>query len=105
IQNIFGSTTAEAEIPGRYLLPGRTRAIPIEALGDDSFFARNFRFGIYSATILLSVPGSDVPLVDTITFWAFPWKTAFVALWLVVLFIFFRKRIWAAGRVLVKKRA
>lgn len=103
IQNIFGQSVARADLPARILLPNRTRNIDIEVFQDESFFSRNFRFGPYSAIMVLNVPGSDQPLVEQIRFWAFPWKTIIVILWIGAVLIILRKRIWAAGKTLFSK--
>jgi hypothetical protein len=103
IQNIFGQSVARADLPARILLPNRTRNIDIEVFQDESFFSRNFRFGPYSAMMVLNVPDSDQPLVEQIRFWAFPWKTIIVMLWIGAVLIILRKRIWAAGKILFSK--
>ena len=103
IQNMFGQSIARADLPAKFLLSNRTRNIDIEVFQDESFFGRNFRFGPYSAIMVLNVPGSDQPLVEQIRFWAFPWKIIIAILWIGAALIILRKRIWAAGKALFSK--
>ena len=100
IQNMFGQSVARADLPERFLLPNRTRNIDIKVFQDESFFGRNFRFGPYSAIMVLNVPGSETPIIEQLRFWAFPWKTIIVILWIGALLIISRRRIWAAGKAL-----
>ena len=100
IHNIFGKSIARADLPERFLLPNRTRNIDVKVFQDESFFARNFRFGPYLATMVLNIPGKDQPVVENIRFWAFPWKTIIVILWIAAILIILRKRIWGAGKAL-----
>lgn len=104
IKNIFGRTVARAEFPNRILIPNRTRTIDLEILETDaSFFKRNLHFGPYSAIAVLNVPESDIPVVQRIDFWLFPWKLLLLTfLPLATLFIL-RRRLWLAFRILLRK--
>lgn len=102
IQNVFGQSIARADIPARYLLPGRTRSFDIEVLREQSFWERNTRFGPYSATMLLTVPGSDTPIVEHITFWVFPYKTLLFSIFFVVSLVLFRGRMVRAARMFAR---
>lgn len=89
VKNIFGRVVAKSELPGRYLMPNRTRSVDVELIKPDvdpnaSLLARNSKavlqflrvnsyFGPYSATMTLFVPNSQ-PIVETINFWVIPWK-------------------------------
>lgn len=107
VENVFGRTVAEAEIPNRFLLPDRTRPIetiilPPPETESLSFINRfikkagyslktNTYFGPYTAIVTLSVPG-EVPVVESVNFWVIPWQ-----FWLILSFI-------ATGMTLIVKR-
>ncbi|OGY61103.1 MAG: hypothetical protein A3I33_00905 [Candidatus Colwellbacteria bacterium RIFCSPLOWO2_02_FULL_45_11] len=90
INNIFGRTVASRALPGRILIPNRTRSIEIPVLtspdvSDLSFFERAFKsmayklrtntyFGPYNAVAILSVPENDLPVVKSVSFWVIPWQ-------------------------------
>jgi len=67
--------------------PDKTTAIPT---GQDEFIAKqsrnpltNFRFGEYTAHLLITYPdnfGRDVPIESTLTFWVIPWRMLLVLL-------------------------
>jgi len=89
IKNIFGRTVASAQLPGKYLLPERTRPIdtiilPPPEVESLSFLVRaakrfgyniktNTYFGPYSAILTLSIPG-ETPIVESVNFWVIPWQ-------------------------------
>jgi hypothetical protein len=98
IKNIFGRTVEKANLPGRYLLPKRSRNIDIAVLPPPQierlpFLSRLLReigyslktntyFGPYSATMTLIIP-EGLPIVETVNFWVVPWKFLLVILLLV----------------------
>ncbi|HEY2003913.1 MAG TPA: hypothetical protein VGH44_02250 [Candidatus Saccharimonadia bacterium] len=67
--------------------PDKTSAI---SSGEDDFIAKqsrnpltNFRFGEYTAHLLITYPdnfGHDVPMESTLTFWVIPWRMLLVVL-------------------------
>ena len=103
VKNMFGTKIAEAELPKKIMMPGRVRSFDVELIGEESFWQRNFRIGPYSATMLLSVPGRDNPVVRTMTFWTFPWKVMSLVVIMLLLITEFRKRIFKAIKVLTSK--
>jgi hypothetical protein len=98
IQNVFGQSIARAEVPTRYLLPGRTRSFDIAVLHEQSFWGRATRFGPYSATMVLAIPGRDTPVVEYATFWVFPWKTLLAGIFVALAILFLQRRVVRAAR-------
>lgn len=88
IKNMLGRTVARADIPEKYLVPNRSRSIDMKVVDGLSFWGKNFRFGPYRAVMTLDMPDSDKPVVETIRFWIFPWKTI-TALLLIAGFVVF----------------
>ncbi len=120
IRNAFGQQVVLAALPERYLLPGRTRAIPLTILppppsgGGWEFFRRlaydivqQTYMGPYTATIRLQVPG-QADVVSTVGFWIIPWKfwlSVFVVLAAIIFFTTkFRRRFGLAWQALVRGR-
>lgn len=102
IKNMLGQTVAKAELPPRYLLPNRNRSFDIQVIeGEESFWRRNTYFGPYTAVMVLNIPESDTPVIMQEKFWVFPWKTVLLLVFLAVILLLLRKRLWGAIRVLV----
>jgi hypothetical protein len=123
IKNIFGMTVNKIDLPGRYLLPNKSRNIEVTVLpppetqnlpllsriAKNSLFRlkNNTYFGPYSATMILSVP-ENVPVVESINFWIIPWRFILVLTILVLGIVFivknFGKRIKSALAVLFRRK-
>ena len=123
VKNIFGRTVAEAELPGKFLLPNRTRPIetiilPAPTTEDLPFLSRTFKsitynlktntyFGPYSAIITLSIPG-NTPVVESVNFWVVPWQfwliVGVISAGLVLIFRRGRGRFTLALKVLIERK-
>lgn len=125
VYNAFGKKAAEAEVPRKTILPGKTRQFPVEFSPEtpdqlkwlpaviSDFLAQNFFFGKYRAVLELEakspvVEGFFKPnFLTTLTFFSLPWKfwlLFIVSFVLLTIFIIkFRKRIKAALSILVKR--
>ncbi|MEX2144838.1 MAG: hypothetical protein WD712_00445 [Candidatus Spechtbacterales bacterium] len=104
IHNMFGVEVARGELPKKIMLPNRTRAFDITVQNEGGFLARNFNLGPYTATMVLEVPDSASPIVETIHFWAFPWKALLASLFAIVVVVIFHRRVWLAARVLISRK-
>lgn len=104
IKNMLGQTVAKAELPPRYLLPGRNRSFDIQVIEEEeSFWKRNTYFGPYTAIMVLNIPESETPVVIREKFWVFPWKTVSSTLFMLAILFVLRRRIWGAGKVLLRR--
>ena len=102
MKNVFGKQVARVELPARYLLPNRNRSFDIEVIKEtQSFWQRHSFFGPYTATLVLNIPGQEIPAVMREKFWVFPWKEALAALFIFGLFALLRGRIWKSGKALL----
>lgn len=114
IYNIFGKKVGETEIPKRTVLPGKTRAFPVEFSPEipaelkwlpasiSNFLVQNFFVGKYQAKLELQ---PNAPAV--LTFFSFPWKfwLSFILIFGLLIFstLKYRKRIKAALKILLSK--
>ena len=121
IKNLFGKTVALIKIPEKFLLPNRTRSIPITVVTPPpeqsksnilySIFyilQQQTYLGPYTATLTLNVPsesGGVEPISESINFWIIPWKfwLSLIVLSALCLFVIFkiRKRIKPALSTLI----
>jgi hypothetical protein len=106
IQNMFGLQVARAELPKKYLLPNRTRSVDVQAAGNgDLGLLQKIPFvGKYTAIMVLDIPERADPIIAQFSFWVFPWKEVFAVLFVSALFLLLHRRLWRAGKVLVRGR-
>lgn len=94
ITDMFGRKTA-VDIEPRNVLPGAIRIIP--ALLKDKLL-----IGRYHANLILAYGSHNQNIYASTEFWAFPVRYALMLLAVLVVLIFFRKRLFRAVRILVK---
>ncbi|OHA47886.1 MAG: hypothetical protein A2806_02505 [Candidatus Terrybacteria bacterium RIFCSPHIGHO2_01_FULL_48_17] len=87
VHNTFGAKVAEAELAATTILPGKIRKFPIMLSQTNvpllpSFAERQLALGRYRATVVLEGAGEEEPLVQTLSYWIFPWP-GFLMLFLV----------------------
>jgi hypothetical protein len=107
IQNMFGAQVARAELPKKYLLPNRTRSVDVQAADNGKLgFMQKVPFvGKYTAIMVMDVPESTEPIIAQFSFWVFPWKEVFATLFVLALLLLLHRRLWRAGKALVRGRA
>lgn len=102
IKNLFGQTVSLIKIPEKFLLPNRTRSIPIEVITPPSdqstvlssmfsVLQQQTYLGPYTATLTLNVPsrnGGVEPISESINFWIIPWKFWLVVIGIALLIVF-----------------
>ncbi len=97
VTDIFGRQTAEIRLEAKNVIPGAVRRIETE------WPEKWLWAGKYTA-VLTGTYGSDdldFPL-QSITFWAFPWKAGLILLIILIFFILTRKRWLTALKILIK---
>ncbi|OGZ61251.1 MAG: hypothetical protein A2919_01410 [Candidatus Spechtbacteria bacterium RIFCSPLOWO2_01_FULL_43_12] len=104
IHNMFGAEVARGELPRKIMMPNRIRSMDILAESTGGFLSRHFNLGPYTATMVLEVPGNGEPIVETIHFWAFPWKVLSATTFILLLVIIIRRRIFGAMKALVYRK-
>jgi hypothetical protein len=111
VKNMFGRVVKVIDLPSRYLIPNRTRTIPIGIESDSErsrgffasvgqFLSDHFYFGPYTATLLLQVPLNsidDLPdansyVRESVRFWVFPWKLLLIFAVIIFAIRFFWRR-------------
>ncbi|OGL60672.1 hypothetical protein A3H10_02075 [Candidatus Uhrbacteria bacterium RIFCSPLOWO2_12_FULL_46_10] len=110
IKNLFGQTVSLIKIPEKFLLPNRTRSIPITVITPPTeqsksnilysifyILQQQTYLGPYTATLTLNVPSSNggvEPISESINFWIIPWKfwSAVIIIALLIAFIILKLR-------------
>jgi hypothetical protein len=119
IYNIFGKKVGETEVPKMTILPGKTRAFPVEFSPEipekfkwlpasiSNFLVQNFFVGKYRAALQLRETDAeqDAKLRESLVFWALPWKFWLPLLIMLVVLMYFgikyRERIKLAAKTLI----
>ena len=109
-----GKVIGETEIRKTTILPGKTRQIPVDFNPEipaivqklpgplSDIISKNLFFGKYCALLTLNI--EDTTTEEEIEFWIFPWKLFLVIPFMLAIIILMRKRIWQAGRAVLRKR-
>ncbi len=114
IESWTGRTVKEIALPGKYMLPGKTRTIeiPLSVSEEGGLFKRigqyiadNAYLGKYTATLILNYPdaGEGVGFATetftqkSVSFWIFPWKFILIVAGIAGLITIFVKRF--GGRI------
>ena len=114
IYNIFGKKVGETEVPKMTILPGKTRAFPVEFSPEipeklkwlpasiSEFLVQNTSLGKYKAVVALEIPSQK--LETETQFWALSWRIFLPSLFLIIGLILIRRRIVAATKALLDVR-
>ncbi|MDO8601738.1 MAG: hypothetical protein Q7R62_01220 [bacterium] len=129
IRSWTGRTVKNIPLPGKYMLPGKTRTLEIPLTGErdgESIFSRvggylkdSAYLGRYTATLVLNYPQTGVPgevgftsgtfTEKTIKFWIFPWRLMLLIIICVALITLlvkrFGRRVRRAFRIILRGRA
>lgn len=112
MRNWWGTLIKSIPLPGRYLLPDRTRSLAISFTehGEDenlfegavSYVKDSTYFGRYTATLILQYPDSSrgdqsgftggTVVSETVSFWVFPWKLMLIVAGILALLTIFVKQ-------------
>jgi len=116
ILNWRGKAVGETNVSETTILPGKIRRFPVEfkpTLPEklekylpktiSSFISQNLLIGKYRAQLVLAAENDKIE--QDIVFWAFPWKIILVALLLSMIVFLMRKRIIAAGKILISPKS
>ena len=114
IYNFFGKKVGETEVPKMTILPGKTRAFPVEFSPEipeklkwlpasiSEFLVQNTSLGKYKAVVALEIPSQK--LETETQFWALSWRIFLPSLFLIIGLILIRRRIVAATKALLDVR-
>jgi len=114
IYNWFGKKVGETEVPKMTILPGKTRAFPVEFSPEipeklkwlpasiSEFLVQNTSLGKYKAVVALEIPSQK--LETETQFWALSWRIFLPSLFLIIGLILIRRRIVAATKALLDVR-
>lgn len=95
IKNLFGREVAQVEVGNKNILPSATRQIPTDFQGKGLF-------GLYTVTLALQYgDASQKNLNGSTVFWVIPWWQTSVAIIVMLIVIFARKRLWLAVKILL----
>jgi hypothetical protein len=105
IYNSLGKLAGETEISKLTVLPGKSREFVIDISQSENvqifkflpasisgIFSANGSLGKYKAVLNLD-DGTGAEMVQTLQFWALPWKTGLLLVILMIIILLFRKRL------------
>lgn len=78
-----------------------TNVLPNAVRQIHATFSNKLLIGHYTAKVIASYGSKNLPLEGSVEFWAFPLRYAAVALVILVLLFFMRKRLWKATKAII----